>query len=426
MSVYLKAFSALNYRSCQHTSFRLNPNLSILIGMNGSGKTNILNAIFLLKNLSKSRHERLREELTPNKSELTFRFSVDGNNVTYKATILHVTNRRHRLEIVRANERWDLKEITGKKGWLRIPLHMLMGFATDDVDTEFSILGRASFRTRKVAVHSSELNRYITLAQLLEGEKVQKTSPLRKLANFVSRINYYTASQYTNPTESPTSFELQDNELYRTGIGHDTAHVRFLYDLYQCSIDETKDFPNYLSIVGQRGIGLVDTIQFPEIPIPASEVEIRSGGKIVRRKVPREFVAPIFIVNRTRLSPNQLSEGTFRTLALIFYLTTDRSRLLLLEEPEVCIHHGLLASIIELVKSYADKKQIILSTHSDFVLDHVSPENVFLVKNQRGSGTEVRHLPKTMSTKSYAALKHYLSDMGNLGEYWRQTNFQND
>jgi hypothetical protein len=62
---------------------------------------------------------------------------------------------------------------------------------------------------------------------------------------------------------------------------------------------------------------------------------------------------------------------------------------------------------------------VIISTHSDYVLDHVEPENVYSVSFDKKIGTVVRHIPKAMSRREFAALKDYLAQEGNLGEYWR-------
>jgi predicted ATPase len=131
-------------------------------------------------------------------------------------------------------------------------------------------------------------------------------------------------------------------------------------------------------------------------------------------------VIPQFRLGRQNLSPNQLSEGTFKTLTLLFHVITGDSTALLIEEPEVCVHHGLLSSILGLVKSYSRHKQMILSTHSDYVLDHVSPENVYRVTFDKSSGTSARPIRKTMTAKEYSALRAYLENEGNLGEYWRE------
>jgi predicted ATPase len=115
-----------------------------------------------------------------------------------------------------------------------------------------------------------------------------------------------------------------------------------------------------------------------------------------------------------------LSEGTFKTLVLLFHLITEESSALLIEEPEVCVHHGLLASILEIIRSSSMRKQIILSTHSDFVLDHVKPENVIGVKFEKSLGTVARSIQKSMNRKELSALRDYLETTGNLGDFWRE------
>ncbi len=86
----------------------------------------------------------------------------------------------------------------------------------------------------------------------------------------------------------------------------------------------------------------------------------------------------------------------------------------------MCVHHGLLSSIIELIKLSSVRKQIILSTHSDYVLDQVAPENVYRVRFERLTGTTVSHIPESMTAIELHALREYLEQQGNLGEYWRE------
>jgi predicted ATPase len=136
------------------------------------------------------------------------------------------------------------------------------------------------------------------------------------------------------------------------------------------------------------------------------------------------MIIPTVHVGASQLSFNQLSEGTLRTLALLFYVVTDKSELLLLEEPEVCVHHGLLRSLIEIIKEYGRSKQIVFSTHSEAVLDSLKPEQVLLVDRKKNRGTTVAAISAWMSHSGYAALKNYLSTTGNLGEYWRHSGFR--
>jgi predicted ATPase len=119
-----------------------------------------------------------------------------------------------------------------------------------------------------------------------------------------------------------------------------------------------------------------------------------------------------------------LSEGTFRALALLFYIVRGKRDLLLLEEPEVCVHHGLLDSVVAAIKEYSRDRQIVLSTHSDAVLDMLSPESVRLVRANELTGTRVVAVSTALSSRSLRALKEYLHTTGTLGEYWKHSGFE--
>ncbi len=243
--------------------------------------------------------------------------------------------------------------------------------------------------------------------------------PLAQIARDLSEMRYYSASQFTNPANCPVSFEIEKEGAFSRGIRL-RGHAKFLFDIYNSykSPDNTS-YMQFFEIVGPKGIGLVDNIDFKAIPTSSIEYSVRSGGDVIQRKREKILVIPQFRIGRNDLSPNQLSEGTFKTITLLFYLVTEASKLLLIEEPEVCVHHGLLSSIIELIKTFSRNKQIIISTHSDFVLDEVEPENVYKVTNTPEEGTKVFHIPKLLSRRELTALREYLEKEGNLGEYWR-------
>jgi hypothetical protein len=241
---------------------------------------------------------------------------------------------------------------------------------------------------------------------------------------FLSRVSYYSASQFTNPAKSPSSIELNEDQNVLRGSNSRMEHQRFLFDLFRLYDTNSDRYSAYISLVGARGLNLISKIFWKKVNVASSQIEVGSGGKVKKQTRPRILIVPTVQQGNDRLSFSQLSEGTFKTLALIFYLITDKSDLLLIEEPEVCVHHGLLASIIELIKNEAATKQIIFSTHSDFVLDHLDPENVFSVSRLRNIGTSVKSISKGYPAKKVAELRQFLRTSGNLGEYWRQGGFE--
>jgi len=245
-------------------------------------------------------------------------------------------------------------------------------------------------------------------------------SVVQEISKCLGNINYYSASQFSDPSRCPVSLDLEDDRP-RSRPRQDTIdHEQFIYDLYRSYKRSTKAFERYRHVIGSDGIGLVDNIHFDEIRLPSNFVEVRAGGKAEKKERTQLVVVPTFMIDGNTLSPNQLSEGTFKTLALLFYVLTDDSQLLLVEEPEVCIHHGLLSSIIALIKQESRDKQIIISTHSDYVLDELDPENVVLIDKKHEKGTKARPVSKAMSRTDFKALKQYLEESGNLGEYWRE------
>jgi hypothetical protein len=247
--------------------------------------------------------------------------------------------------------------------------------------------------------------------------------PLSGVARYCQGIRYYGASQFTNPGAAPASFQIEEEEKKRSRLFRPRGHTKLLYDMYTASKAFGQRYTQFIDIVGPKGLKLIDGLTFREVPTSSVDYSVRVGGRLVVRKRHRRLIVPQFKIGRQKLSPNQLSDGTFRTLALLFHIITENSTLLLIEEPEVCIHHGLLSSILELIKSFSQRKQMIISTHSDYVLDHVVPENVYRVSRDPINGTAISHLTKSMTAKEFLALRNYLEREGNLGEYWREGGF---
>lgn len=415
MSISLKTIAIINYRSCQETMFSLHPELSVLIGKNGSGKTNILNAILLLKKLANVKPWLPQQKERGNQSGLMVEFTCGDRSVSYRALVNYIWHPSNVENVVNAEEHWRFGGNT-ESSWVSFPLAWAH---QTEVEAQFKRERLKIILKHQYAVEGKKGDPYIPSKDELDL--------MCSIGEFMQRIKYYSASQFTAPSESPSYIELEGDKVTWTPpyAGRGGPHAKFLLDLYKTSTDKPNHYRRFLYLVGKEGIGLVDRIKFHPIHLPASEFEVRTGGKIEQKKLRRDFIVPQFIIDSSTLSPSQLSEGTFRTLALLFYLSTDSNNMLLFEEPEVCVHHGLLGSVMELIKNYAVNKQIVMTTHSDFVLDKVMPENLFLVKKLLRKGTVVTHLPKAMSARNYVALKEYLGNTGNLGEYWRQTNFEN-
>jgi DNA repair ATPase RecN len=83
----IDALRITNYRSCIDTTIDLQPDLSVLIGPNGTGKTTILNAFMLLKLLSTERPSFRPVEDALNPSLLRAIFTTRENKVALRTTL---------------------------------------------------------------------------------------------------------------------------------------------------------------------------------------------------------------------------------------------------------------------------------------------------------------------------------------------------
>lgn len=97
---------------------------------------------------------------------------------------------------------------------------------------------------------------------------------------------------------------------------------------------------------------------------------------------------------------HQLSDGTLRLLAYITALNLDAD-LLCFEEPENFVHPQLLGLLVEILKK--SDRQAILSTHSLYFLDFVEPEDLIIVEKEEGK-TKVSRIEEENAKKRIKAL----------------------
>ena len=405
MKTSLLEFEVNNYRSCLRSAFRLRPDLTVLIGINGSGKTNILNAIQVLGSVAGDRSYREAAKAT---STMAATLSVENTPIYLRANVGYISRPQGAEEVV-TECKLNLKNLTGKDEWFEFPPSWTR-------ELHFFQQIKSKHPSEKVLRHHFFPGAKSRLVEVLNSDHY--TALIEAAMDFLRNIKYYSASLFTDPSLCPPSIELEDGRLsYET---RPSRHRKLLLDMYSAFSARDKDtrYDEFISIVGKNGLRLIDRLDFKVLSLPHSKVEVAVGGRLKKQRLFRKLIIPIVKIDGTQLSPSQLSEGTFKTIAIIFYLIMNRGSLLLIEEPELCIHHGLLNSIVELIKNFSEKGQILISTHSDFVLDSLDPENIFLVDKRKKTGTTVSSISETMAASEFKALRSYLAKSGNLGEYW--------
>ena len=109
---------------------------------------------------------------------------------------------------------------------------------------------------------------------------------------------------------------------------------------------------------------------------------------------------------------SRLSDGSLRYLCLVaLLLDPDPPALIGIEEPELGLHPDLIPKIADLLVDASSRCQLVVTTHSDVLVDALSerPESVVVCEKHDGH--------TTMSRLDRTELAHWLESYG-LGDLW--------
>lgn len=141
-----------------------------------------------------------------------------------------------------------------------------------------------------------------------------------------------------------------------------------------------------------------------------------------------------FEVNGNHLAFENLSDGTRRVFMIAvevsqfeksYQISMDyNAGLFLLEEPELGIHPHQLQKLMTFLKEQSKEKQIILTTHSPQVLDILNKDEldrIIIADFDPEKGSTFRHL----DDKEIVNAQNFMSDM-YLSDYWRFSDLEVD
>ena len=117
---------------------------------------------------------------------------------------------------------------------------------------------------------------------------------------------------------------------------------------------------------------------------------------------------------RSPVPATRLSDGTIRYLCLLAVLCHPTPPpLVCLEEPESGLHPDMLPGLADLLVDASHRMQLIVTTHSDALVDGLTsvPETVVVCEKREGS--------TQMCRKTSSELTKWLKDYG-LGQLWRR------
>lgn len=330
--------------------------LNVLIGPNGSGKSNLIEAINLLRASSKEWREVTRKG--GGVSEWIWKGETKQGKAQIEAILSDPNDAqrlRHTMMFHAMSQSFALDDERVENASLNFgrPPQPPFYYRYQNGNP---VLNTAGNGQRKIARDTIESDRSI-LAQRRDPDTFPELS---WLAHSYESIRIYRewafgrGAIFREPQKADTRNDMLEEDFSNLGL--------FLNRL------KTRYPAAKKSILGGLK-DLYDGIEDFDVFIEGGTVQVF-------------FTEGDFSIPATRLS-----DGTLRYLCLLAILCDpEPPRLICMEEPELGLHPDILPKVADLIKTASHRTQIIVTTHSDILVDALTetPEAVVVCAKERG------------------------------------------
>lgn len=351
---HLKRVQINGFKSIASLDLKMNP-INILIGANGSGKSNFISLFSFLRHLSEGKLQTY----------------VEQNG--FANTFFHFGAKKTKTI--------SLKLDVGSNGYHADFVH---GEAND------ALVFQQEYCTFTGSNRTFHIRGRLGESGLLPDGEAESRQVRKYTRDYLNECRVY----HFHDTSSSAAFKQAQKLSSNTYLQNDAANLgAFLYLLKQ-------EYPaSYQEILA--AIQTVAPFFHDFYLVPQG----REGDEsILLRWTHREHDAPF--------SANQLSDGTARfiCLATLFLQPEEfRPNTIVLDEPELGLHPAALEVLAEIIEVTAKATQVICSTQSVTFANFFEPEDFIVVDQEKGVSQFVR-LEKEQ-------LQAWLEDYG-MGDIW--------
>ncbi len=329
----IKAVSLKGFRSFADIELEAMPQAAVLIGANGSGKSNFIRFFEMLSWMLKA--HRLDEfvQRQGGASDQLYGGAEQTSNIEANITMDTDTGR---------NEYW---------------------FTLTRAHPDRFIFTNEAFRYSDFHLKTTANWRYLDSghaeAKIIDEQSVDKTA--RVIVALLRNCAVYQFHDTSDSSNFKKKWEVEDNN-YLKSHGGNLAAV-----LYRLERDDNKRFDLICRQIN-RILPVFDRFQIEE-----------SYGKVSLRWKAKN--------TKQTFGAHLTSDGSLRFFALVTLLNLPSemlSNVILLDEPELGLHPAAVNLVASLVKSVAEERQVIVATQSPLFVDSFDLEEILVLELQDG------------------------------------------
>lgn len=381
-STFLQHAELRNYKSIKELQVDFNPGLNIVIGDNGSGKTNFLNCLYNILTLNYKNQPDTDSKIQLITSDIEFELTASVNTDT--------TSFNPRL-----SKSHNYKLLINNKAYKKEP---------DIEDINAALMAEAYYSNGVIIRHLNPYNNSAFIANPHSFSLLNNGKMSREIYNDFG-TTYFTS-------------------LYLLFL---TGHVESIIEHNSnVSLDYIKD-----NITGYSSMILSELNDELRTYTPINAIRLNPDFKLIATDGNQTLSVVNFYmefnVNDQWLPYNFLSDGTKRLFYIICECSDHLSKrmngvggldIILVEEPELGIHPHQLHQLMQFVKQKSRWVQVVITTHAPQVLDFLDADEldkIIICTYDSNRGTQLHHLTEKQIKKA----QKYMSDDGFLSEYWR-------
>jgi predicted ATPase len=391
----IKEIRLVNFLSFENETFSLNEKQTILVGINGSGKSNFLKALrlikegvsgmglrkfildnlggldnILFKSIDDSRHNAFELHFTFDANVMRnygFRFTDD---VTYSMELHKIPN---------ASNYYVKEKIANDKGFLYLEFVNGSGRLNELKENK-----SPKFSTSLVSYTDFVEPTELALSKIFDTDRYYALSTIRKAIGDIIVYDYFD----TTPKSNIRKPMLPTSEKRLLPDGSNLPQI-----LNTIKINHKLSYNKIASMLN----GVNPTFRGFDFNFIGGNIELMLEEEGLSSSI----------------HVNNISDGTLRYLCLLSILfNPDRGALICIDEPEVGLHPDMISTIGQSIIESSTSSLMIISTHSENLLNSFELENIRVFEKNDKNASEISAYEKE-------DFEGWYEDF-SIGKMWRE------